>query len=49
MGYAYFLITADGLVPQENIVSDPTGKYANYLFVPEDRIATLLLGVARRE
>jgi len=47
MGYAYFLISAHGLVRQERIVSDPAGKYANYLLVAEDRIPALLQGVAQ--
>jgi len=42
LGYKYFWITGKGLIPEEQIVGDPTLVDSNYLFVPEPRVTEIL-------
>jgi FkbM family methyltransferase len=43
--YQFYLITDQGLVRKDRIVSDPARRFANYLFVPQGKAAALLQGL----
>lgn len=45
LGYSYFLITHDGLVPKRRIEGDPTFRYLNYLMITEQRAERFLNGL----
>ncbi|MCB8961929.1 MAG: FkbM family methyltransferase [Ardenticatenales bacterium] len=43
--YRYFLVTDDGLVEHQEIIGDKSFRYKNYLFIPEERIPTMLANI----